>query len=214
MHARVDWVLIIFGTQVTRKKRPVRLVFPDNLSVSYDCTKTHILLIGLILTNKLLYFNKLKNFLMKPVLITTAKWLQHFSNYIFLGLDWKYRSYKKFDEETFLNGLKRTNIRIDEKDPNQNYQSLTKTFLNFVNKSSPLKKRIVRGSQTPLMAKEFQQKFYHNKHITAYKRQHNLCVSLRRKNIKSFLNNVVKRGIITNKNFRAFIKPFLTNKGF
>ena len=50
------------------------------------------------------------------------------------------------------------------------------------------------------------------KNITAYKRQRNLCVSLRRKNIKSFLKNVTKRDIIKNKNFWTFIKPFLTNK--
>ena len=36
MQARVDWVLIVFGTQVIKKKRPVRSVFPDYLSVSYD----------------------------------------------------------------------------------------------------------------------------------------------------------------------------------
>ena len=36
MQARVDWVLIIFGTQKKKKKRPVRPVFPDCLSVSYD----------------------------------------------------------------------------------------------------------------------------------------------------------------------------------
>ena len=41
MQARVDWVLIIFGTQVIKKKRPVRLVFPDYLFVSYDYGKTH-----------------------------------------------------------------------------------------------------------------------------------------------------------------------------
>ena len=29
MQACVDWVLIIFGTQVIKKKRPVRPVFPD-----------------------------------------------------------------------------------------------------------------------------------------------------------------------------------------
>ena len=39
------------------------------------------------------------------------------------------------------------------------------------------------------------------KNIKAYKRQRNLCVPLRRKNIKSFLNNVTKTGIIPNKNF-------------
>ena len=36
MQDRVDWVLIIFGTQVIKKKRPVRPMFPDYLSVSYD----------------------------------------------------------------------------------------------------------------------------------------------------------------------------------
>ena len=32
MQTRVDWVLIIFGTQVIKKKRPVLPVFPDYLS--------------------------------------------------------------------------------------------------------------------------------------------------------------------------------------
>ena len=36
MQVRVDWVLRIFETQVIKKKRPVRPVFPDYLSVSYD----------------------------------------------------------------------------------------------------------------------------------------------------------------------------------
>ena len=36
MQARVNWDLIIFGTQVIKKKRPVRPVFPDYLSISYD----------------------------------------------------------------------------------------------------------------------------------------------------------------------------------
>ena len=42
MQARIDWVLIIFGTQVIKKKRPVRPVFPDYLSVSYDYGLTYI----------------------------------------------------------------------------------------------------------------------------------------------------------------------------
>ena len=36
MQACVDWVLTILGTQVIKKKRPVRPVFPEYLSVSYD----------------------------------------------------------------------------------------------------------------------------------------------------------------------------------
>ena len=41
MQTRVEWVLIIFGTQVLKKKRPVRPVFPSYLSVSYDCDMTN-----------------------------------------------------------------------------------------------------------------------------------------------------------------------------
>ena len=61
-----------------------------------------------------------------------------------------------FHEETFLNNLEEANIRIDENKPDQNYQSLTKTFLTLVNKHAPLKKRIARGNQAPLMTKKFQ----------------------------------------------------------
>ena len=71
-----------------------------------------------------------------------------------------YRSYKKFHEEKVLNDLKETNIIMNENDPNQNYQSLTKTFLTIVNKHGPLKKKIVRGNQAPFMTKEFQKAIY------------------------------------------------------
>ena len=40
MQAHVDWVLIVFGTQVIKKKRLDRPVFPDYLSVSYDYAAT------------------------------------------------------------------------------------------------------------------------------------------------------------------------------
>ena len=36
IQARGDWALIIFGSQVIKKKRPVRSVFSGYLSVSYD----------------------------------------------------------------------------------------------------------------------------------------------------------------------------------
>ena len=43
IQARVDWVLIFFGTQVIEKKWPIRPVFPDYLSVSYDYGYTYII---------------------------------------------------------------------------------------------------------------------------------------------------------------------------
>ena len=70
----------------------------------------------------------------------------------------------------------------------------------------------MRENQAPFMTKEFQKaistrsrlknkinKNTTEKNITVYKRQQNLCVSLRRKNKNAFLNNVTKAGIIINK---------------
>ena len=124
--------------------------------------------------------------------------------------------------------MKETNIIIDRKDPNQKNIPLTKTFITFINKYAPLNKEIVRVNQAPFMTKQFQKAIYTRsrlknkinknptiKNMKAYKRQRNLRVSLRlKKNMKSFLDNVIKRGITTNKDFRTFIKLVLTNKGF
>ena len=72
-----------------------------------------------------------------------------------------YKNYKKFHAEKSLNDLKETNVIIDEKkNLNQNHQTLTKTLLIFVNKHTILKKKIVRGNQTPFMTKELQNVIY------------------------------------------------------
>ena len=47
----------------------------------------------------------------------------------------------------------------------------------------------------------------------AYKKQRNLCVSIRRKSITNYLNKFTDKDLETNKSFWEFIKPFLTNKG-
>ena len=45
-----------------------------------------------------------------------------------------------------------------------------------------------------------------------FKTQRNKCVSLRRKCIKSYFQDVTKKGLVTNKSFWNFIKLFLANK--
>ena len=65
MQARVDWVLIIFGTQIIKKKRPVRSVFPDYLSVSYDY--------GCIIMSRVL-FVKMCSYMRKHILL-----IRHFT---------------------------------------------------------------------------------------------------------------------------------------
>ena len=119
-----------------------------NIVKSDTCfTKTHTSLIDLILTNKPSSFIKAlvsETGLSDYLKMITAFFKLHFSrlrpNVI------TYRNYKKFHEEKFLNDLKETNIIIDEKYPNQNYQSLTKTVITFVNKHAFLKKNCARKS--------------------------------------------------------------------
>ena len=55
-----------------------------------------------------------------------------------------------FHEEKFLNDLKETNIIINEKDPNQNYQSLTKIFFNNCKQTRPFKKENCARKSGPL----------------------------------------------------------------
>ena len=50
--------------------------------------------------------------------------------------------------------------------------------------------------------------------VLPYKKQRNICVSLRRKSLKKHLRSITEKGINNNKSFWKFIKPFLTNKGF
>ena len=49
-----------------------------------------------------------------------------------------------------------------------------------------------------------------SENVLAYKKQTNICVSLRRKSLKKHLESFKEKGINTNKSFWIFIKPFLT----
>ena len=50
--------------------------------------------------------------------------------------------------------------------------------------------------------------------VLAYKKQRNICVSLRRKSLKKHFKSITEKEIKNNKSFWKFIKPFLTNKSF
>ena len=108
-----------------------------NIVKSDTCfTKTHTSLIDLILTNKPSSFNK--TLVTETGLSDYHKMITTFFKLHFSRLRPKvitYRNYKKFHEEKFLNDLKETNIIMNdiimnEKDPDQNHQSLTKSFFN------------------------------------------------------------------------------------
>ena len=84
-------------------------------------TKTHTSLLDLILTNKPSSFSK--TLVSKIGLSDYHQMMTTFFKLNFSRLRPKvitYSNYKKFDKENFLNDQKEKNVRIDEKDPNQN----------------------------------------------------------------------------------------------
>ena len=84
-------------------------------------TKTHTSLLDLILTNKPSSFSK--TLVSKIGLSDYYQMMTTFFKLNFSRLRPKvitYSNYKKFDKENFLNDQKEKNVRIDEKDPNQN----------------------------------------------------------------------------------------------
>ena len=100
----------------------------------------------------------------------------------------------------------------------------------MVNKHAPLKTKIVRGSNAPLVNKTLRKEIYkrsalRNKFLKDssdsnwqnYRKQRNKRDKITRKCIKEHFKNitsmVTRHGIMTNRKFWATIKHFLTNKG-
>ena len=90
---------------------------------------------------------------------------------------------------------------------------------------APIEKSYIGANQGPFTNKVFQKpvmahsrlrnKFLKNKtqsNESAYKKQRNYCVSLFRKERKTFFGNLDTKNITDNKNFWKTVKPFLANK--
>ena len=56
--------------------------------------------------------------------------------------------------------VRNTNFDFFKKEPNQNHNLMTDKFPSIVNKHAPLKKKFVRGNNTPFMNREFQKENY------------------------------------------------------
>ena len=46
---------------------------------------------------------------------------------------------------------------------------------------------------------------------TSTKKQQNKCVKLRKRSIKTYIENITKSGVMSNKTFWRTVRPFLTN---
>lgn len=99
--------------------------------------------------------------------------------------------------------------------------------MEIFEKHLPLKKKFIRGNQAPFMKKKTErdnlQQKYAKKYFFAniqpdqnevnYKKQHSKRVSLRKKSVQLYFQNILRVGIITNRSFWSTTKPFPTNNG-
>ena len=139
----------------------------------------------------------------------------------------EYRNYKKLYQnfDPFLKDVRNidSNITLQEKcDPNKYYDTFTKTFENILNRHAPLKKKKLRGNDGGFASKELRKAWYkrsrlrniYNKNKTeeswnTFKRQRNICTSLKRKAKKNFFLNKSK----DRESFWKIFGPYLTNRG-
>ena len=138
----------------------------------------------------------------------------------------KYRSYKNFNEDSFLADVRSLDFGSRFDDANQLYDNLTQRFRKVIDKHAPLKTRIKRGNSAPFMNRELSKAIYVRSNLKKkfnknpskenelkFKKQRNRCVSLRRKAIKTHFKKATENGHMSNKGFWNLVKPFLSNKG-
>ena len=132
----------------------------------------------------------------------------------------KYRSYKKFDPENFLQDVKNTDFKADSNDADLSYRNLSSTF------HAPLKTKFQRGNTAPFMNQQLQKTIYTRSRLKKrliknptqenrrkFKKQRNKCVSLRKKAMKTHFKEATKNGTLSNKEFWDRVKPLLSYKG-
>ena len=131
-----------------------------------------------------------------------------------------YRDYKKFSNDLFRNDILQAQALTDTK---ENVQT---TIVNIFNEHAPpQKRRYVRANQAPFMNKKLSKEIMtrsrlRNKFLKtktdanrkAYNKQRNSCVSLFRREKKSFFNNLDIKKIVDNKRFWRTVKPFFSDK--
>ena len=137
----------------------------------------------------------------------------------------RYRSYRNFDNEAFIGELQVAFSDRYNDTENLSFSTFKNVIDHSLKKHAPLKKRYVRANQAPLINKKINKeimkrsrlrnKFLNSKSDVdhrAYNKQRNLCVSLIRKEKKSFFSNLNTKDINENKTFWKTVKPLFTEK--
>ena len=72
----------------------------------------------------------------------------------------RYRSYKKFDPEKFLQDVTNIDFKADVKDADLAYRNLSSAFRKLIDKYAPLKTKVQRGNTAPFMNQQLQKAIY------------------------------------------------------
>ena len=130
----------------------------------------------------------------------------------------------RLKSKKFCTGI--INLTRNSISSNEKYEYLSYQFADVVNKHAPLKTKVLRGNNAPFINKQLRKEVYgrsllRNKfnrkpkklNWEMYKKQRNKCVKLRKRSIKTYIENITKSGVMSNKTFWRTVRPFLTNKG-
>ena len=134
----------------------------------------------------------------------------------------KYRSFRNFDENSFLSELQ-SSLDILDYSNGEAFTTFFECFENVADKHAPLKTVKLRGNNAPFITPQFRKEIrYRSKlrniarrmktpeNIRAYHKQRNKCTKMKRENIATYFKKASREG--GSKLYQA-IKPFVTNKG-
>ena len=131
----------------------------------------------------------------------------------------KYRSYRKFDKDTFIRDLHGNLSNISD------YNQFEGIFSNTLNIHAPCKQRFLRANNKPFMNKTLKKeisirsrlrnianKTGEENDIEKYKKQRNYVSSLNKKTQKEYFKDLDPNNITTSKSFYQNFKPFFSSK--
>ena len=135
----------------------------------------------------------------------------------------RYRDYRKFSNEAFQAELLKKLAYVGNQE--DKLEALKNVTLSILDRLAPQKKRYVRNNQAPFINKEISKaimarsrllnKYRRDKtesNKLAYNKQRNYCVSLIRKQKKSYYNNLNVKNITDNALFWKTVKPCFSDK--
>lgn len=139
-----------------------------------------------------------------------------------------YRSLKTFNKADFVRDIEDSNLSrcLNQNSINNAWKMFNDSFAAHIDTHAPIKRKNVRAVQPPFMNSELRKAIMHRNKLhniylkcktsenwENYRKQRNLCVSIRRKNCRAYFYNHCKDGPAGGAQFWKAVKPFLSSKG-